>query len=141
MSVSPQSAWQAPDESSMANGQGAAFDSVDSYKYHVARHVMRYNGENTFSGKLPPMLPAVVVLRITVDEMGRMTDCWVQRAPENDTGAAKIAVASMRRAGLLPRPLNLASGPNRSLSYSETFLFNDDYRFQMRTLAPIQTMD
>jgi protein TonB len=141
LAVSPQSVWQAPDESYTRPGQGPAFDSVDSYKYHVARHIMRYNADHTFSGKLPPMLPAVVVLRITVDEMGRMTDCWVQRSPEDDNGAAKIAVASMRRAGVLPRPLNLASGPNRSLSYSETFLFNDDYRFQIRTLAPIQTED
>jgi protein TonB len=70
-----------------------------------------------------------------------MTDVWVQRAPENDDGAAKIAMASMFRAGVLPRPLNLASGPERSLSYSETFLFNADNRFQMRTLAPVQTED
>jgi protein TonB len=102
---------------------------------------MRYNTAHTFSGKLPPMLPAVVVLRITVDDTGRMTDVWVQRAPEDDIDAARIAVASMHRAGVLPRPFNLATGPERSLSYSETFLFNDDYRFQIRTLAPIQTED
>jgi protein TonB len=59
-----------------------------------------------------------------------------QRSRDDD--ASRVAVASMRRTGMLPRPFNLASGPARSLSYSETFLFNADYRFQLRTLAPIQ---
>jgi protein TonB len=139
-SPSPQYGWQAPDAPDGA-AQSTSFDSVDTYKYHAARHIMRYNTAHTFSGKLPPMLPAVVVLRITVDDTGRMTDVWVQRAPEDDADAARIAVASMHRAGVLPRPFNLATGPERSLSYSETFLFNDDYRFQIRTLAPIQTED
>jgi protein TonB len=85
------------------------------------------------------MLPAIVVLRITVDDTGRMTDVWVQRSIDDE--ASRVAVASMRRVGTLPRPLNLATGPGRSLSFSETFLFNDDYRYQIRTLAPIQTED
>jgi protein TonB len=117
----------------------SGFDSVDTYKYHAARHVMRYNTDHTFSGKLPPMLPAIVVLRITVDDSGQMTDVWVQRSIDDD--ASRIAMEAMSRAGWLPRPLNLATGPDRSLTYSETFLFNADYRFQIRTLAPIQTED
>jgi protein TonB len=118
-----------------------SFATVDDYKFDAAVQIVQFNGAHTFSGKLPPMLPAVVVLRITVDERGRITDMWVQRAPEGDVLASKIAMASMRRAGAMPRPLNLANGPDRSLSYSETFLFNADNRFQVRTLAPIQTPD
>lgn len=120
-------------------GQRTSFDSVDSYKYDVAEHIMRYNGAHTFSGKLPPMLPAVVVLSITVDQTGRATKVTVQRSRDQD--ASKVALASMQRAGQLPRPFNLATGPGRSLTFSETFLFNADYRFQLRTLAPIQTSD
>jgi protein TonB len=127
-----------PDDAQLTS-QRAGFDSVDSYKYHAAQHIMRYNADHTFSGKLPPMLPAIVVLRITVDDTGRMTDVWVQRSIDDE--ASRVAVASMRRVGTLPRPLNLATGPGRSLSFSETFLFNDDYRYQIRTLAPIQTED
>ena len=120
-------------------GQRTAFDSVDSYKYDVAEQIMRYNGAHTFSGKLPPMLPAVVVLSITVDHTGKATTVTVQRSRDQD--ASKVALASMQRAGQLPRPFNLATGPGRSLTFSETFLFNADYRFQLRTLAPIQASD
>ncbi len=120
-------------------GQRTAFDSVETYKSDVAQQIMRYNGAHTFSGKLPPMLPAVVVLSITVDNNGKMTKVSVQRSRDNE--ASKVALASMQRTGALPKPFNLAAGPGKSLTFSETFLFNADYRFQLRTLAPIQTAD
>lgn len=123
----------------VVSGQRTSFDSVDTYKYDVAEQIMRYNGAHTFSGKLPPILPAVVVLSITVDQTGRATKVTVQRSRDHD--ASKVALASMQRAGQLPRPFNLATGPGRSLTFSETFLFNADYRFQLRTLAPLQTSD
>lgn len=118
-----------------------AFSSVDEYKVVNARHVMLANEGHTFSGKLPRMLPAVVVLRITVDETGALRDMFVQRPPSHDEGESEIAMASVRRAGLLPRPHNLSTGPRRMFSFSETFLFNSEMRFQIRTLAPIQTSD
>ena len=121
------------------SGQRTRFDSVDTYKYDVAEQVMRYNAAHTFSGRLPPMLPAIVVLSITVDDSGKMTKVAVQRSRDHD--ASKVALASMERAGPLPRPFNLAPGPGSSLTFSETFLFNADYRFQLRTLAPIQYSD
>ena len=116
-----------------------AFDSVDRYKYDVAEQIMRYNGAHTFNGRLPPMLPAVVVLSITVDQTGRITRVTVQRS--RDEAASKVALASMQRVGSLPRPFNLANGPGASLTFSETFLFNAEYRFQLRTLAPVQTSE
>jgi protein TonB len=120
-------------------GQRTSFDSVDAYKADAAEHILRYNADHTFSGKLPPMLPAIVVVNITVDQAGRPTKVAVQRSRDNN--ASKVALASVHRAGVLPRPFNLATGPGRSLTYSETFLFNADYRFQLRTLAPVQTSD
>lgn len=116
--------------------QRTAFDNVDVYKSDVAQHIVRNNGAHTFSGALSPMLPAIVVLRITVDQNGRMTDVIVQRS--RDDTASEVALASMRRTAYLPMPYNLANGPGHSLTFMETFLFNRDYRFQLRTLAPVQ---
>ena len=138
-SHAPSVANSAPDYQPQAATGGTfadrrtSFNSLDDYKFDAAVQIVQFNAAHTFSGKLPPMLPAVVVLRITVDEGGRITDVWVQRAREGDVIASKIAMASMHRAGVLPKPLNLANGPDRSLSYSETFLFNNANRFQVRT--------
>ena len=134
----PVQAQAAPPRAGVS-GQRTAFANLDAYKADVAAQIMRYNAAHTFSGKLPPMLPAVVVLSITVDGEGRMTHVSVQRSRDQD--ASKVALASMQRTGSLPRPFNLATGPGRSLTFSETFLFNADYRFQLRTLAPVQTAD
>ena len=107
--------------------------TLDAYKAEVAQHVMRQNAHQTFSGRLPPLLPAIVVLNITVRDDGELEDVEVQRA-RNDN-AARVAVASMRRSGRLPRPTPMLAGNMRKLTFSETFLFDDQYRFQLRSLA------
>ncbi|MFC4929160.1 hypothetical protein [Massilia sp. GCM10023247] len=107
--------------------------TLDAYKAEVAQHVMRRNSEQTFSGRLPPMLPAIVVLNITVDEDGELSDVVVQRSRDDDASA--VAVASMRRSRPLPKPARLLAGNMRKLTFSETFLFDHQYRFQLRSLA------
>jgi protein TonB len=119
-----------------APGQRTAYDNVEMYKTDVAQHIVRYNAAHTFSGALPPMLPAIVVLSITVDAEGRPTKVTVVRS--RDSEASRVALASVQRSAPLPRPFNLVGAHNRALTFAETFLFNDEYRFQLRTLAPVQ---
>jgi protein TonB len=107
--------------------------ALDAYKTEVALHVVRQNPDYTFSGRLPEMLPAIVVLSITVDKDGKVTNVAVQRSRDPD--ASQVAVASMWRSGDLPKPDRLLANNNDSVTFSETFLFNDEYRFQLRSLA------
>lgn len=107
--------------------------TLDAYKANVARHVLARNAERSFSGPLPPMLPAIVVLSITVDRDGRLTDVRVQRSRDPD--ATRVALASMLRSGPLPRPEGLLAANSRAMTFSETFLFDRDYRFQLRSVA------
>lgn len=110
--------------------------SVDTYKIGVARHILRANLGHTFDGHLPPMLPAIVVLRLSVDNTGTLTDVLVQRS--RDTTASEVAMASIRRSGTLPMPCGLIYQANGTLTFSETFLFNKQYQFQLRSLADPQ---
>jgi protein TonB len=107
--------------------------SLEAYKAEVAQHVVRHNPDHTFSGKLPEMLPAIVVLNITVDKNGELKDVAVQRSRDPD--ASKVAVASMKRSEPLPKPVNVVAAGGGPLTFSETFLFDSQYRFQLRTLA------
>jgi protein TonB len=111
--------------------------SLDAYKADVARHVMQSNPERVFEGQLPPMLPAVVVVNITVDRRGHLIDAQVQRS--RDPGASEVALASLLRSGPLPRPDGLAPQHADLMTFSETFLFGERYRFQLRTLAEPQS--
>jgi protein TonB len=110
-----------------------SYPNIDAYKTDVAQHVVESNREQTFSGKLPAMVPAIVVLNITVDRNGNLADVQVQRY--RDPSAAWVAVSSMRLADPLPKPDNLLATNTGLLTFSETFLFDSEYRFQLRSLA------
>jgi protein TonB len=108
---------------------------LDDYKTQVAQHILQHNPDRSYNGKLPPMLPAIVVLEITVDRDGQLADVEVQRSRDDD--ASKIALDSMRRSTPLPPPQQLAQAGK--LKFSETFLFADSQRYQIRSLAGPQT--
>lgn len=110
--------------------------SLETYKIGVARHILRSNLGYTFDGHLPPMLPAIVVLRLSVDPAGTLTDVFIQRS--RDAAAAEAAMASIRRSGTFPLPCGLIVRSNGTLTFSETFLFNGNYQFQLRSLADPQ---
>ena len=106
---------------------------LDDYKTRVAHHVADHNPERSYTGTLPPMLPAIVVLEITVDRDGQLADVAVQRSRDPD--ASEIALASVRRSSPLPPP------PAGRLTFSETFLFADSERYQLRSLAGPQASE
>jgi protein TonB len=108
---------------------------VDDYKTQVARHVAAHNPERMYSGTLPPILPAIVVLRITVDRDGQLDDVAVLRS--RDPEASEIALTSVRRSNPLPAPQQLAQATGK-LMFLETFLFADSDRYQLRSLADPQ---
>lgn len=111
---------------------------LDSYKAEVAQHVVRHNPEHNFSGQLPPLLPAIVVLEITVDRDGQLARVAVQRSRNPD--ASEVALAAMRRSTPLPKPQQLAQATGK-LTFSETFLFADSERYQLRSLAGPQASE
>jgi protein TonB len=111
---------------------------LDDYKTQVARHVAEHNPDRVYAGTLPAMLPAVVVLEITVDRDGQVADVAVQRSRDPD--ASQIALASVRRSSPLPAPQQLARETG-TLTFSETFLFADSERYQLRSLAGPQASE
>jgi protein TonB len=111
---------------------------LDSYKTQVAQHVVQHNPEHNYSGTLPPLLPAIVVLQITVDRDGQLAGIAVQRSRNPD--ASQVALAAMRRSTPLPRPQQLAQSTGK-LTFSETFLFADRERYQLRSLAGPQASE
>lgn len=110
--------------------------TMDAYKQEVARWIYRSSAERLFDGAPPPMLKSVVVLTVAIDAQGHPRRVAVLRS--NGYGALnQLAMQSVRRAAPLPRP-------RRSLmrggvaEFSETWLFRDDGRFQIRSLAQVQ---
>jgi len=111
---------------------------LDDYKVQVARHVIEHNPSHNYTGTLPPLLPAIVVLEITVDRDGRLADVTVQRSRDPD--AAQVALTALRSSTPLPPPQHLAQSTGK-LTFSETFLFADRERYQLRSLAGPQASE
>jgi len=108
---------------------------LDAYKRDVAQRILDANAARTFEGAPPHLLRAVVVLQYTVDGRGTLTGLRTLRSPEG--AMAKVAVESLRAAAPLPAPPAdlLRKG---KLEVAETWLFRDDGRFQVRSLAESQ---
>ncbi len=117
-------------------GPNAPAIPIDAYKKDVAYLIVRANPGHTFDGRLPPMLPAIVVVRLSVAPNGALADAVVQRS--RDDIASRIALESVKRAGYFPSPCGLTKGSKHPFSFSETFLFNDRYEFQLRSIAGAQ---
>ena len=80
---------------------------------------------------LPESLASIPVLQVQLNADGSIRSIDVLRTPRFHPHTLQLATQAIRRAapfgpvGHLPRPWQ----------FSETFLYNDDFKFQLRTLA------
>ncbi|MGE5794155.1 MAG: TonB family protein [Bacteroidota bacterium] len=81
------------------------------------------------------MLRAVIVLQLTVDGKGAVTGIKTLRSRNNELAAA--ATKSVRATRQLPAPPRELLKAGR-LEFAETWLFRDDGKFQVRSVAEAQ---
>jgi len=126
---------QAPVGEALAPPGAAAF-GIDDYKRQLARHIARLNPHHVFAGRPQALLRSVVVLRYTLDAQGRLLRSEVLRS-NHDRETVTIALATLRSSAPFPRPAPALLRHGR-LDISETWLFNKDGRFQLRSIAEAQ---
>jgi protein TonB len=108
--------------------------SLDRYKRDLAGAILKASSATTFDGTPPHLLRAVVVLEFTIDGKGAVRGIRTLRTPDDELAA--VAMRSVRAAAFpVPPPELLRRG---QLEVVETWLFRDDGRFQVRTLAAPQ---
>lgn len=107
--------------------------TLDEYKAEVAHAILHANAASTFIGKLPEILKSVVVLQITIDRNGFPFQVRMFRS----NGYQDLEARAMQsvRAAALPRPTGSVTGGSGSVTFTETWLFREDGKFQIRTLA------
>jgi protein TonB len=107
--------------------------TLDEYKTQVAQQIMAANPKVVFSGRLPEMMTAIVVLDIGISRNGEVASVKIHRSPNSQ--ASEIAVDAVKLGAPYPQPGKLLGMLHHTLTFSETFLFNRDYQFQLRTLS------
>jgi protein TonB len=110
--------------------------TVEGYKRDLAQRISQVNSTKVYAGRPQAMLRSVVVVKYIVDARGNLVRSEIMRS-NRDRATESIALASVKSTAPFPKPLPHLLRQGR-LEISETWLFNTDGRFQLRTIAEPQ---
>lgn len=107
--------------------------TIADYKKDVAQRISYVNSTKVFSGRPQALLRSVVVLKYHVDRDGHLVRSEIMRG-NRDPETEGIALASLKNAAPFPKPASHLLRQGR-VEIAESWLFNNDGRFQLRSVA------
>ena len=111
-------------------------NTVEGYKRDLAQRILQVNSTKVYTTRPQALLRSVIVVRYSVDAQGQLLRSEIMRSNRDGENEA-TALAALRKAAPFPKPAShlLRHG---KVEVSETWLFNNDGRFQLRTIAQPQ---
>ncbi len=101
------------------------------YRLDAARHIYDVYQNRIYRGRLPPLIHAVVVVEMSVDERGQPRDVKVVRGPSHAPDVTRAVLEMIRLAS--PMPLHI--GMSGNVRFTEIWLVHKDGRFQLDALT------
>jgi periplasmic protein TonB len=111
--------------------------TLNQYREVVAHRIVERNPSYVLKRSPQAMLRSLVVVAFTVDRNGALVTSSVYRTNGDDEAEA-TALATLRRAAPLPPPPAKLLNGHGEVEMMEDWLFNDDGKFQLRSLASPQ---
>lgn len=108
----------------------SAAASPRDYRRDAASHLYAKNAHRIFQGKMPPLLYAIGVLQVEVDDRGRVTATRWMRAPSHAPEVVAEIERTVRLAAPYPAPVRMGR-----VTYTDTWLWHSSGRFQLDTLT------
>lgn len=115
---------------------GPMASRIDAYKIEIAQRISQANAEQISAGQPQSMLRSVVVIRSQIDANGHLMHSVILRS-NRDRQTETIALNSLRKSAPFPKPASQLLRRGR-VELVETWLFNDDAHFQLRSIAAAQ---
>ena len=117
---------------------GSTANSVDEYKREIGRRIQQVNSTKVYVVRPQALLRSVIVMRFVIDAQGDLVRSEIMRT-NHDKQTETTALESLRSTAPFPKPppTLLSAG---KLEMSESWLFNNDGKFQVRSVA-LQQID
>lgn len=104
-----------------------------AYKEELARRITQANADQVYAGRPQALLRSVIVLKYLLNADGKLLHSEIVRS-NRIRASETTALSSLNNAAPFEKPpAHLLR--NGKLELVETWLFNDDGRFQLRTIA------
>jgi periplasmic protein TonB len=114
--------------------------ALDDYRSAVAKRIVERNPSYILHGAPQAMLRSLVVVSFTVDRNGQLVKSSVYRTNGDDEAEA-TALSTLRRAAPLPAPPSRLLNSAGQIELFEDWLFNDNGKFQLRSMASPQAQN
>lgn len=114
--------------------------ALDDYRTAVAKRIVERNPSYVLHGTPQAMLRSLVVVSFTVNRDGQITKSAVYRS-NGDYDAEATALVTLRHSAPLPPPPAHLLNSVGQIEMLEDWLFNDNGKFQLRTLASPQAQN
>ena len=101
-----------------------------AYRMDAARFIYASYPERIYKGKLPPLVHAVVVLEVDVDESGKVKDVNMIRVPTHAPDVVVAVKKMIHDASPLPAPSRMGGA-----KFTEIWLVDKSGRFQLDALT------
>ncbi len=108
-------------------------NNLAAYQKELAVHISQRNSPYIYVTQPQALLRSVIVIKFVLDAKGKLLSRDILRS-NRDKETEQIALASLTRAQNFPVP-STSWFRQGKLELIETWLFNSDGRFQLRTIA------
>jgi len=125
-------------EASLPLPPASKASSLVEYQTEVAGLLHAANRGMVFEGPPPNPVRAVIVMRTEIDALGEARRFDLLRAPWHDPWLGMLVEQTMRNAEPFPRPSMKLLNGGTSVVFTETWLFDYQGRFRLRSLSEAQ---
>ena len=119
-----------PVPAAQGSARSSSATTQKAYRSDGATHLYGLNSNKIYKGRMPPLLYAVGVLSIEIDQVGRVTKLDWLRAPNHAPEVVAEIENIVRSAAPFPAPARLGK-----VVYTDTWLWHKSGKFQLDTLT------
>ena len=126
----PQPAAQIPEPVAAPNGPTSLARNSKEYRKDAAGHLYGKHAHRIYKGRMPPLLEAVGVLNVDIDQKGSVKAVNWMRAPKHVPHVMAEIERMVKASAPYPVPKHMSQ-----VTYTDVWLWHKSGKFQLDTLT------